>query len=480
MDAHETHRREDSIFEALRDSDPAPGAPDADLARIRARVLFRMNAVPRPQEEPVSKSWRFSSRLMPVAAAACALALVGAGAIGYAAGVGNQTPPPPVAAGGSGAVGSGPAPLAKPSVPQGQALGVGEQAPNRAMSDAAIWGGFGRTVYVADWGTAIPTPTDVAEAFTYVPLVADEGKEVLLALAKSLGLDGRAEQSGNTWSILSNDGAQSLSLNGDAMTTFYFNDSSYWAACNAPVEPLPAPDAATGEEAGGSSPGVAPGAPVCSEPKVTATREGALETAERVMVAAGLSPDDFRWDVQTWDGSPVQVTAYPIGQLSNYGSAWSFTFYKNEKPAYAGGSLARLASLGEYPIVGLDEAVQRLNDPRFGPLYAGMWAYPARAEAGVVSKGSPATDSTSSSVSSGDVAVSPPVEEFAPRPASPGSPFMWPVQSVTLTSASLELVQHWQADGSVVLVPAYLMKSADGAEVQVLAVADTALDMATR
>ena len=479
MDAHETQRREDSVFEALRDSDPAAGVAEADLTRIRARVLFRSNATARSCEAPTHKSWWASSRLMPVAAVASVLALAGAGAVGYSAGVRNETSVPPVAAG---PVAGGPVPNIGPAAPSGPGMGPGEQAPGKAMADAAIWGGFGRTVYVANWGTDVPAPTDVAEAFTYVPLSGNEGRDTLRALAKSLGVDGRVEQSGNTWSMMSKDGAKSVSLNGDALTTFYFNDSSYWASCNTPVEPLPAPDDPARGTGGGSSPGVVPGIPECQEPKVTATREGALEAAKRAMGATGLSADDFRWDVQTWEGSPIQVMAYPAGQSSDYGAAWSFTFYTNDAPAYAGGSLARLASLGEYPIVGMEEALQRLNDPRFGPLYGGAWAYSARAETGVASEGvpAPASDSSSLSVSSEDVAVSPPVEEFIPRPASPGSPIMWPVQTVTLTSASLQLVQHWQTDGSVVLVPAYLMKTADGLEVQVLAVADNALDTATR
>lgn len=107
-------------------------------------------------------------------------------------------------------------------------------------------------------------------------------------------------------------------------------------------------------------------------------------------------------------------------------------------------------SLGSYPVVSEVEAVERLGDPRFA--------------GGVLGR------------SERDL----PQEEDAARvPApTPGGPVAWPVEDVTIVSATLTEVRYSTSDGTVLLVPAYDLTDADGSTWTVLAVADELLDFA--
>ncbi len=103
-------------------------------------------------------------------------------------------------------------------------------------------------------------------------------------------------------------------------------------------------------------------------------------------------------------------------------------------------------SLGEYPVVSEEDAVERLGDPRF----AGT-APSARQAA--------------------------PDGAAGPSPA-PGGPIAWPVEDVTIVSAELTEVRYTLPDGAVLVVPAYDLADAAGSSWTVLAVDEEALDFA--
>lgn len=101
-------------------------------------------------------------------------------------------------------------------------------------------------------------------------------------------------------------------------------------------------------------------------------------------------------------------------------------------------------SLGEYPVVSEEDAVERLGDPRFaGPAPSARQAAP-----------------------DGDAGPSP----------APGGSIAWPVEDVTIVSAELTEVRYTLPDGAVLVVPAYDLADAAGSSWTVLAVDEEALD----
>lgn len=104
-------------------------------------------------------------------------------------------------------------------------------------------------------------------------------------------------------------------------------------------------------------------------------------------------------------------------------------------------------SWGAYPVVSEVEAVERLGDPRFaGAVLGARLPVPDGAEAG------------------------------GAAPA-PGGPIAWPVEDVTIVSATLTETRYTLPDGTVLLVPAYDLADAAGSEWTVMAVDEEQLDL---
>lgn len=460
----------DRMFDMLRQSDPAAGVPDPDLSWVRTRVFARLGA---ERKQRSIAWWRNPVRFMPAAAAVCALA-VGAGVVGYNAGTGSEA--------------GNEAAAIKPQRTDTRPGWAPEAGPNPGQGltadSSAMWLGGGRgAFYVSDWRVTPATPPSV-EAFTYVPLGDEASREKIENLAGALGISGEIDRDQyGGWSLVTADGLQSLSLSTDSLGTFYFNDASIWQSCEQEA-PKSSGDATAGSSSSGSGSGMQPGVvepgevisepmpePVMCNPALTATKEGALATAKRLMQSVGEDPNDFTWDVESYDTVWVNAKHAARGDTSG----WSFSFYADDAPAWAAGSLATLESLGQYPVVGAEEAIRRLNDSRFGILYGYGWAYSAAEARTVMSQGIPSEGGLGGGASSGgaaDAATS--WEPPKARAAKPGEAIVWPIETVRIVSAELELAQHSQ-DGATILVPAYLMTSDAGGQYRVLAVADTAL-----
>lgn len=140
------------------------------------------------------------------------------------------------------------------------------------------------------------------------------------------------------------------------------------------------------------------------------------------------------------------------------------------------GTLARLVSLGSYPVVSAAAAAERLNDPRFG---AGGGVVPYAMGAPTPAIG--VASSGSGVATPGAVATANPSQEPTVAPApQPGAAIRWPVQHVTLVSAQLGVALTDQTDGTQTLVPAYVLTDTTGATWSVVAVADDRLDFAAK
>lgn len=112
----------------------------------------------------------------------------------------------------------------------------------------------------------------------------------------------------------------------------------------------------------------------------------------------------------------------------------------------------------------------RLADPRFAG--TGM-VMPMDAEARAVGAAAP---TTSEGLDAPDPAQST-APTAVPLPSA-GAPLSWGVRPVVLVSAELTLAATPLGDGTMVLLPTYLLTDADGGTWQVPAVSDAGLGLA--
>jgi hypothetical protein len=151
------------------------------------------------------------------------------------------------------------------------------------------------------------------------------------------------------------------------------------------------------------------------------------------------------------------VTAWQRVEGQRTQLAWSFTF-TGEDIAWANGFAAGLERIPAYPVVGAHTAVVRSADPRFasfGP--------------------TPLDGSIVTPMAAADTSVS---SDSAPR-APRGNPRLVQVwwDPAVATGAELSLAQYWQPDGTLLILPAYRITTADDRGTwAVIAVSQSAVD----
>ncbi|MBO0901372.1 hypothetical protein J1G42_13390 [Cellulomonas sp. zg-ZUI222] len=459
----------DDAVARVRAADPAAGAtPDA--ARLQARLaastgvpLGPGGAAPVTDELAAARARRRPARWLQAAAVAAGVAVVGAG--GYAIGAAGADEPgaPAIALQGGGA-------------------GATEMA-----ADARMAGGWfgGRTVFTGSdldgaGGSAQAWALDASQAAT---------AQTAAQVAEVLGVPGEPRQEWGQWVVGASDGTSAtvqVGIDGYASTWFY-DPAHDPAACT--VDPSSAPDdGASAEPAapgsvGGSVGAAAGGAPdvsiqpapdeqpavvdpgVC-DPAGTPTGDAAIERARDLMAELGVGPDGYEVAVTDETGVPglVSVTGTQVVDGNQTGMAWSVQLAGDGVQSLYG-TLAPLVPLGTYDVIGADEAVERLNDPRFGGSPGGVVPLAARAEGGVATLDEPAT------------ILPEPVEPTVPPVPAPGDPVAWPVQQVTLTGARLGVTVLTAPDGAVLVVPAWELTDADGGTWSVVAVVEDQLDL---
>jgi hypothetical protein len=160
------------------------------------------------------------------------------------------------------------------------------------------------------------------------------------------------------------------------------------------------------------------------------------------------------------------VAAYQLLDGRRTGVSW-WASYSGGGLQSLSGSLAALVDLGTYPVVGAEEAVSRITDPRFGTI-GGFSVLPAARGGGVLEGDAMVEDQ----VVAPDTTPTEP-----PAPLAPGAAVPWPVEDVEITGAELGLAQWTTADGVSLLVPAWELSADDGRTWTVLALAEDALDM---
>jgi hypothetical protein len=301
--------------------------------------------------------------------------------------------------------------------------------------------------------------------------------EQVRALAAALGVPGEPRPQpaewGGGWMVGPDDGtAPSLGVSGDSMAYWWYSpawaDDSGVGRCGV-VEPLPIEGDAAATEPGTKEAGTDVTAEVtpeggevpvvdCVEPVPPAnvpTADEAEALARQLLAELGEDPGQYLFETYA-DEWGANVTAYLLLEGVRSPLIWSVSYGGDGVLQYAGGTLADPQRSEDYPRIGTAAGFERLRtgeDPMYG---VGRWSAYAAAEQ-AIAEGEPAPP---------DVAIDPAVGMPAPsEPLTPPEPVV-----VSITGVEEELVQVWDVDGTVHLLPGYAFVSSDGGRYLVSAV----------
>lgn len=332
-------------------------------------------------------------------------------------------------------------------------------------------------------------------------------------IAKALGIAGEVRDlsadMGGGWAVGSDDYSKpSINVGPDATLGWWFNagyDDTVSAPSCAVADPGIAADSAASDtvvvdaseatvNTGVASTGVASTgvestdtiavdpavdiAPIACEqaapPVNVPTAEEAEAKATELLTAFGLDPASYEFETYADEWS-ASVTAYLLLDGLRTPMPTSFGFGENGALTWAGGFLATPIRSADYPRIGVEAAVERLNEQSNG------WGYgispTARAEIDTVGEAAEGPTET----------ITPP--EFSPEtvPAAVDVPSIQEPEptdtnvaeeiTVTLTDPQPSIEMLWAADGTVWLLPGYRFDSSEAGTFSVLAVEDQYIEV---
>ena len=445
---------EDAIDDRLRAADPARDVADVDLTATRARVLAESH-----DESVVSmrqrRGWIWSGSI------AAGIVLLAGAVLGGMA-LGRSTAPVvdvPAASAPEESipvVGAASPPLASVGGMTGQAADASGEKVD-AASASMIYPGYGVTLLPAP---SLPNEAGTARGYRLV----DEGvnRSALAALlASTFGVQGEpVKEEWGDWRVGTDD-APSVWVSVDRMASWSFWDPSIRTWDCGYVEPMPADDAATSE------PDAAPAECLPDLPPPS-TRD-AVKEARKLLSSIGVSDDaaldtSLEWESASDDWS-TWVTAWQLIDGQRTQLSWSFNF-TGEGLVSASGFAAGLEVVPAYPIVGARTAVLRSSDPKYAALG------PTMTGGGVIYPMAEARDGAGVAEAAGSDPVT---AEDIPA-GDPQKVQIWWDPAVA-TAAAPTLAQYWQPDGTLLILPAYELTTADDRGTWIIiSVADTALE----
>lgn len=450
--------------EQLKAADPARNAPEPNLARMRADIASR----PQSSTRASTLLHRRGTTTIFVGAAASLLLLGGTLASGIL--IGRSTIPTsnPLTT-----LPSAPTPpdtaTTSPPMPT---LGGTEQTRETAGASAALDIPIGKDMIYPGYGTtlipAADLPNETGTAAGYRLVDTDVDREALAALlGTTFGVEGTPkEQEYGTWSVGADDGP-SLWVGNDTMVSWsYWNPAIQTWDCRV-VEPMQVDG-----DSGGSASGPDAAAPEeCLPATPPPSSRDALKQARALLSGIGVTSDPafdtgLEWDNNS-DNWTTWVTAWQVVEGKRTQLSWSFSF-TGDGLMSANGIAAGLEQVPAYPIVGARTAVLRSSDPKYaalGPNLLGGGVYPmAEASGGA---GSAAAESSGAGTTGAQAQV---------PEGDPATVQVWWDPAVAV-SAELTLVQYWQPDGTLLILPAYAITTADDRGTwAIIAVADSALN----
>ncbi|MGB8858174.1 MAG: hypothetical protein WCC60_02910 [Ilumatobacteraceae bacterium] len=311
-------------------------------------------------------------------------------------------------------------------------------------------------------------------------------------IARLLGVVGEvralpADQGGG-WMVGADDYTTStLSVSADGMLSWWYNPAPQpvatqaGVACASPGE-LSDGGGAVGD---GTTTGGDAVPPECSAPVPplgVPDEAAARDAARQLFTEMGYDPTAYEFEVYADEWS-ANVTAYLLLDGHRSPVSLSVGFGADAAITWASGSLATPLEAGEYPLVGIEGGVARLNDET--GRWNGYWGGPmpmGRMESGTAT--AVAVDAaTSDTLSVGAPApgqVGEPIAIDQPV-CEPGSeceimPLPEPI-TVHLEDAALDLTMVWAQDGTIWLLPAYTFAATDQGVYTVVAVDDGFIDL---
>ena len=368
-----------------------------------------------------------------------------------------------------------------------------------------------------------------------LPAGATPDVDRIAKLAALLGVEGElrevpADQGGGWMMGAADYSTASLMVSADGMLSWWFNPAPSTAVLESAdcvyvdpaitVVPLdtdaPATTAveATGAGAGtvGGDAAVAPPEFGCEAPLPPANvpdEATALAKAKQLFADMGYDNSTYEYEVYA-DEWGANVTAYLLLNGMRSPISLSVGFGADSSVTWASGSLATPVPAGEYPLVGVEGGIVRLNDET--GQWGGYWGGPmamsrmessgettevaaesASSEVAVPTTGTVLTESVTettagdSTEDAGTVGVTEPGQ--VGEPISIDSPVCDPAAdcgvempelepiTVTLTDVKMALTMVWAADNAIWLLPAYSFSADDGGEYMVIAVDDSFIQL---
>jgi hypothetical protein len=338
-------------------------------------------------------------------------------------------------------------------------------------------------------GPGLPDEPGTATGYRLVN-TGISGGQVAAVLASTFGASGAPEQDGITWTVGA-PGQPTLTVTADPLFSWRFED---------PVR--------------SASPAIGP--------QLDASQ--AIELAGTLLAGIGVDTSSVDWQVDRYADRAVVIAWQLVGEERTQ-LAWQMAFDPDGNVLSASGFSAGVEAVPGYAVVGAATAVQRSNTAPWWVLGPSLvepaatgpdGAVTPSASPEVVPESLPASESASASASAS--ASLPPSEDpvfgestepsfgsdaplpsasasastpgsatpeatpdgtpsFAPSdPAALAPPLAVPVADVTVVDAELGLAQYWQPDGSVLMLPSYLLTGDDGSRWSLIAVTEQYID----
>jgi hypothetical protein len=331
------------------------------------------------------------------------------------------------------------------TVPMGMSNGSAPQATDTKVASSMIWPGY-NTVFTP--GKGLPNKPGTASGYT----VDDSGIDraaLASELAMVFGVAGQPVRNDYGWSVGPLDGSgPTIYVNDDSSASWSYNNPKAYGT----PTPMPA-EAVTSTDIAGSSGGAADGsagpAPTVSP---APSKKDAQAWATDIFTRLGVPLDQVDWQFDAYEPFTT-ATAWLTIDGERTQLQWSVTFFGEGEIASAYGFSAGLVEIPGYAIIGVKDAITRLSQPGWSALQPAM-------------------------ISNGDVAIAyedqPAAQPtFPPNPTYLGRPALSvTITAATITKSELGLAQYWQPDGTILLLPAYLISDNDGHQWSMLAVDD--------
>ena len=354
----------------------------------------------------------------------------------------------------------------------------------------------------------VPDLTSPAASWVF-PVGERASDDAFRELAAALGVSGDvvvqpADMGGGRMIGSTDYTGPSVYLGDDALSSWYFNGNqagSFGGCVSAePTPTVPVPvdsgDAGssgdvTSSDATLSVPDPAPPTTLvdpmpCEDvqpPAGVPTKDEAEAKARELLTALGIDPASYQFDTYAdeWNAS---VTGYLVLDGVRTTVAMSVGYGAEGSLVWASGFLAAPQRSADYPRIGVEAAIARLNSQQasmlrgWGPAPADAATDVAPAEpmaepmAGASDTVEPVAPTTTCVVDAATTCVSIAPTEYPVDPPVDAEPIV-----ITLSDPQPTLEQLWDVDGTVWLVPGYSFTSTDGGTWSVTAIGDEYLQV---